>query len=823
MTDIATGTLVDSRYEIIEEIGTGGIGTVFKARELGTERIVALKMLHLTLLGDQESRTRFQREGALLSRLDHPNILRCYRFGVWNNRWPYISMEYLDGQALNTLRDMSEPRAVAIARQICAGMDYAHKLRIVHRDLKPANIIVLNQAGIDVIKIVDFGLARVLPGVTKESQRLTQTGALIGSIYYMSPEQCSGKKADERSDIYSLGCILYELISGEPPLVADTPVGLMHLHVNVTPKPLAGSTPGLNSTLMRAMSKKPEQRFQSMQEFRSALDLVAQGKSAEIQEWVQNDSPPKRIAPASLTVVLMLILCSLYISVRTKGPMEDNREGTESIRVGRTMMRMPSTTLPTRTKDDFPSDRMIEAWLKKYGESEQNGRALARYYLLLNNRHTPNARRYFIPAREGLIHLLTESYQKPEMKSQLFRALCDIDPGNQTNHFLRLQGYLPKEFKTELTIDTSHERNNAGDYPGEETILRTVYNTDPFCRALFSRCLLRQGKPFPKEYVTLEAGDYSALQYDYVAKALIELGELNRATIILNERKTRLRPILYADILTKQRKFEACRTMLHEAWSNEDKSSARRALLTRSFIRSYIIAAAIRNSKAEGNTKGKESIEQFVAEASDDPIALTMAAYLCSQDDRQQSERLARSAAKNVPDYDERLLLLLIKTLNVIEKPDLLPLKLKAKLELANPELFLESIRSLRLTGRLNEALSRATILSNLPGLGSGLKLQVLCESAKILLAQGSRDKAVTAADSVLTDLAPARISATAKVQLLEETASIYSKAGNKAKASALLAESSKLIPPRCRQHWNNWDMLDEAWDYQFRTDNSSL
>ncbi|MBY0550143.1 MAG: serine/threonine protein kinase [Candidatus Obscuribacterales bacterium] len=291
-SELKPGTVVDDRYEIVEHLGDGGMGSVYKARERGLERFIALKMLHRSLVGDQEHLDRFRREGAVLATLEHPHILQCYRFGVWQGMLPYISMEYIVGRSLSSvIADAGKvplERVLTLGQQICAAMEHAHQHKVVHRDLKPANIMVIQGERGDVVKVLDFGLAKILRDDGAVSQHLTQTGSLVGSVYYMSPEQCLGKKADLRSDIYSLGCLLYEALTGAPPLMADTPVGLIYLHVNSTPESLANHflkselRDGLNDALMRSLAKDPADRYQSMEDFRAALSLVQQGRGSEI-------------------------------------------------------------------------------------------------------------------------------------------------------------------------------------------------------------------------------------------------------------------------------------------------------------------------------------------------------------------------------------------------------------------------------------------------------------------------------------------------------------------------------------------------------------
>lgn len=323
LSTLKAGTVIDSRYEIVEHLGDGGMGSVFKALELGLERFVALKMLHPSLIGDSEHRERFKREGALLATLEHPHIIRCFRFGVWNETFPYIAMEFLSGESLSRVIGadctLGTARVLTIGKQICDAMQYAHESKIIHRDLKPANILLTGTENQDFVKVLDFGMARLLPAPNQVSQHLTQTGELIGSVHYMSPEQCLGKKSDARSDIYSLGCLLYEALAGGPPLVADAPVRVIQMHVHDYPAPLEkcfkkALPPGLNSVLMRAMAKNPKDRYQSMSELKAALELVAEGRGKEISIFppdseratARSRKPPVYLVGFSVVALLVL-------------------------------------------------------------------------------------------------------------------------------------------------------------------------------------------------------------------------------------------------------------------------------------------------------------------------------------------------------------------------------------------------------------------------------------------------------------------------------------------------------------------------------------
>lgn len=263
------------------------MGTVYRVKELGLERELALKLLQPGLISDDNHRARFHREGKVLSELDHCNLLRVFRFGIWQGLYPYIVMEYLQGSSLRSVLDsqgcLPWQRVIGISTQVCQSMTASHNAGIVHRDLKPDNIMLLPEPCTDFVKILDFGLARVVADSSKLSQHLTQTGALVGSVFYMSPEQCTGKKADHRSDIYALGCILFEMITGDPPFSADNPIGLMHKHTTEPIPPLSAPLPdGLEKIVRKAMEKNMDKRYQSMLELEEDLRLISENRGAEI-------------------------------------------------------------------------------------------------------------------------------------------------------------------------------------------------------------------------------------------------------------------------------------------------------------------------------------------------------------------------------------------------------------------------------------------------------------------------------------------------------------------------------------------------------------
>lgn len=322
---VVVGQLFVARYEVLAKIGEGGMGSVYQVRDIELDSICALKLLSANLLADKENRERFLREGKTMSRIAHKNVARLFRIGVEEGR-PYLIMEYLEGDSVRRLLQNQEPLprgfALELITQVCEGMSAAHEKHIFHRDLKPDNLVVVPIEGSDqfVVKVLDFGLARFKSNEMAKSQHLTQTGALIGSVHYMSPEQCIGQKVDERADIYSLGCVLFECLTGRPPFDANSPIGLLHKHQHEDIPDLIGIDAGeslwLNAVVKKALAKLPDNRYQSMQELRADLIDCSKGR---IPEGISqsNKSSDRATGKRKNNVALILILCGVLITVLT--------------------------------------------------------------------------------------------------------------------------------------------------------------------------------------------------------------------------------------------------------------------------------------------------------------------------------------------------------------------------------------------------------------------------------------------------------------------------------------------------------------------------
>lgn len=251
--------------------------TVYRALELNMERVVALKFLRAHLTGNPEAVKRFQREAVAIAALEHPLIVKVFGFGLWQSH-PYIVLEYLDGKSLAHLLATEErlpmQRVQHLFAQICDALVHAHGQGVVHRDLKPSNVMLIGATNRDQdqdqIKLVDFGIAKILPESSTEMQALTRSGDLVGSVSYMSPEQLAAREVDARSDIYSLGCLMYETLEGQPPFVGETSFEIAAAHLNDAP-PRGTHLAELQGIIHACLSKSPDHRPQSAAELKSML------------------------------------------------------------------------------------------------------------------------------------------------------------------------------------------------------------------------------------------------------------------------------------------------------------------------------------------------------------------------------------------------------------------------------------------------------------------------------------------------------------------------------------------------------------------------
>jgi serine/threonine protein kinase len=288
-----TGRLLGGRYEVREVIGRGGMADVYLGVDARLGRQVALKILKSTLSSDPTFRNRFRLEAMSASKMSHPSIVRVFDAGDEDNgpagetppgsTTPYIVMEHVEGHLLSTLMrqgKLEERHILKVADGVLTALEVSHKAGIVHRDIKPANIMI---SGDGTVKVMDFGIARAVSDATGN---LEQTTSILGTALYISPEQAKGEEPDTRTDLYSLGVVMYELLAGSPPFTSESPVSIAYKHISEEPRPLREVNPAVSEDVAliveAAMKKELQERFPTAQAFRAAIEDVAQGRPPKL-------------------------------------------------------------------------------------------------------------------------------------------------------------------------------------------------------------------------------------------------------------------------------------------------------------------------------------------------------------------------------------------------------------------------------------------------------------------------------------------------------------------------------------------------------------
>ncbi|HEY9730531.1 MAG TPA: protein kinase [Drouetiella sp.] len=323
------------RLEIIEQIGKGGMAVVYKAQHMVMNKLVAVKLLLPHLTSDPTSLKRFQQEAQATATLTHPNIVHIHDCGLSNGQ-AFIIMDYVAGNSLEKIvreQPLTPERAVDVFVQISEALNHAHERGIIHRDLKPSNVMLTtDKNGFDVVKVVDFGIAKLLTSDDGETMNnLTQTGDVFGSPLYMSPEQSVGGKIDKRSDIYSLGCLMYEALAGRPPIVGKNFLDTMQRHSTDVPRPFADKSDSalltrLQTIVFTCMAKSPADRYQDMKTIARDLRDAAAGKSSTTSGgWVKRERPLAQIIKkeskqirilkiAALSAVSLTLMLSIFVA-----------------------------------------------------------------------------------------------------------------------------------------------------------------------------------------------------------------------------------------------------------------------------------------------------------------------------------------------------------------------------------------------------------------------------------------------------------------------------------------------------------------------------
>jgi serine/threonine protein kinase len=325
--ELTIGSTFSGRYQIIEELGRGGMGKVYKVLDKEIGEKVVLKLLKPEIAADEKVIERFRNELILARKITHKNVCRMYDLNREKDM-PFITMEYVSGEDLKStikrVGALNASKAIFIAKQICEGLAEAHRLLVIHRDLKPQNIMIDKQGN---SHIMDFGIAR-----SPMTDGLTTSGMMVGSPYYVSPEQVQGKEVDERSDIYSLGVILYEMVTGDPPFTGDIPIAVAYKHTTEKPKnprEVNDQVPEeLGRVILKCLEKDKAKRYQSVQELHQELENIEKGilpaekvrllrRLSTLWELLKKPKLRKFLLPASAVIGLVAVVAIVWFKIST--------------------------------------------------------------------------------------------------------------------------------------------------------------------------------------------------------------------------------------------------------------------------------------------------------------------------------------------------------------------------------------------------------------------------------------------------------------------------------------------------------------------------
>lgn len=396
------------KYQIERVLGEGAMGLVYKAHDPKIGRTVAIKTIHKHLLEDkigEELRNRFAHEVRAVGKLTHPNIVAIYETDEYyesenaGTPIPYFVMEFVSGKELDFFMkdDTRFPleKVLDILRQMLSAFDYTHKLGIVHRDIKPANVFLTDEGE---VKIADFGIARI------ENSNLTQAGSVLGTPNYMSPEQCTGQSMDHRSDLFSIGIVFYELLTGEKPFNGNSMHAVMHKIVSSEPEKPSDLNPAvppaLNQVIAKALAKSPAMRFQSADEFRKSIDAAMKGLSATVDATIplterqpsaaatvlikqpaQSASSTAKVASAITASILAIVLAGGGYWLWQRSQAEETKTSAAATAATSSATTSPTTTSPSSASDQPPATVLtpeqqdkIQRLTKLARVSEQAGR-----------------------------------------------------------------------------------------------------------------------------------------------------------------------------------------------------------------------------------------------------------------------------------------------------------------------------------------------------------------------------------------------------------------------------------------------------------------
>lgn len=420
------GTKIDS-YTVVECIGAGGSGSVYKCNDSELNRVIALKLLASDMLTREDSRERFEREAKILCTIKHTNVSRCYRTGMYDTSTPFIAMEFIEGRSLQSVIDESTiipwKTVVEYAMQMCSALQEIHHHGIVHRDLKPDNFMLASSG---VLKLVDFGLARI-----RGSETLTETGLLLGTVYYMSPESCIGNKVDARADIYALGCTLFYALFGRPPFDGDTPLAIIHQHANATAViPNTQLVPSaLVQVISKCLAKNPDNRYQSAEQVSSALKKI-QENAGELytpsKKRKRTFHPAAVVAPA-VVVILLPVIAMVKEKFNTKSAFPDTAPSPRKIPQKMRLLENVSA-VSTLANSSFLKTEDKIAIFREYLANAKNKDPLLRgmVWHRLSDYAVDNPLEEFHCRQESIKYLQQYLETKPEVTKESRSACIDL-------------------------------------------------------------------------------------------------------------------------------------------------------------------------------------------------------------------------------------------------------------------------------------------------------------------------------------------------------------------------------------------------------------
>lgn len=520
---LQVGSILDGKYQIKQLIGMGGMGSVYLAHHLQVDNDVAIKILHPRYAADSEGLKRFQREARIISGLRHKNIMLNYAFGNVDGL-VYMVTEFVQGETLGEIirahGPLSPPDAMPLLLQICDAMDCAHQHEVFHRDLKPDNVIVLGNPR--TVKLIDFGLAKLLDGT--EGQRLTRTGEVVGDPHYMSPEQAQGQILDARSDIYSFGCLMYEVFTGTQPFTSESPVAVLMKQIAEHPEPFPrrlNLPPALEAIVATAMSKNRAARFESFQEMKDILNQFIANPEMKIKAPTKHKaSLPssggtgarwRTIATAALLLLAVAIGTNAYLQHTQRLNVLEQEQAIAEEKLRSFMARY----------DDQNLDEIL-ALAREYHDNA--ALAKAHFYLSV---HAFDQGNFVKGLKEA--DALPWSFLKPYDRGYLENACADAETrlhefGKAEHRLLQLQSHLDKIFGTPESQIESIIR--LADVEAELGKTKEASKFANEAEKRFNKVIIHYAWPGGREIT-------DNLIYD-LATAYLKAGEADHAAVLIN-------------------------------------------------------------------------------------------------------------------------------------------------------------------------------------------------------------------------------------------------------------------------------------------------